>query len=135
MHQREDRGVSEQGLEPNVCYAPLAYRYCYAATAVSHASFLMDGMLGSRSCDGRTRAVGDEVMTDEVRADGWVRICNLHDTREAYELYNHERAHQRKWMLVRSDDAGEMMREVVLDGDGEVAEEAVGSPGACVECT
>jgi hypothetical protein len=67
------------------------------------------------------RATGDEVIADEVRPDGWVRVCRMLDTREGFELWHHEREEQRKWMRLRDDDGGELMREVALDGDAEEA--------------
>ena len=74
------------------------------------------------------RATGDAVIADEVRPDGWARVSRALDTREGYELYDHEAVHQ-AWMLLRDDDAGELLREVeVLDGRDDAAAE-------CVDCS
>jgi hypothetical protein len=63
------------------------------------------------------RAAGDAVIAEEVSTDGaWLRVSCTLDTREGYELYDHERARQ-AWMCARDDEhAGELlMCEVVLD--------------------
>ena len=76
-----------------------------------------------------SRAGGEEVIADEVRADGsWLRISSSLDTREGYELYDRDRGHA--WMLIRDGgeeaDAGELLREVaVLDSDAVGEETAV----------
>ena len=59
---------------------------------------------------------GDEVIVDEVRADGWVRLSPTLDAYAGYERYDALR--QPMWMLTAADDVGELLREVVLDERG-----------------
>ena len=61
------------------------------------------------------RKTGDEVIVEEVTDDGWVRVSNELDTVAGYRDYDPVK---RRWMLIRADDVGELMRELVLDGDG-----------------
>lgn len=73
------------------------------------------------------RTKGDEILVDEVREDGWVKLSEL-DTYAGYEAAPHVPEHgesdkPRKqkdmWMLIRADDVGQLLEEVVLDGSGK----------------
>lgn len=65
------------------------------------------------------RKTGDEVIVDEVTADGWVRVSRELDTWAGYQNYRDDAAAKDLWMLIRADDVGELLREVVLDDRGE----------------
>jgi len=64
-----------------------------------------------------SRKKGDEVIAAEVTVDGWVRVCAELDTFAGYQGF--DATGKDLWMLIRADDVGELMREVVLDGRGE----------------
>ena len=76
---------------------------------------IRDGPSRSANIAG-ARSTGDEVIAEEVTADGWVRVSRELDT---YAGYQHYDASKPLWMLIHADDVGELMREVVLDGNGE----------------
>ena len=62
------------------------------------------------------RAVGDEVIAEEVSDDGWVRLSRELDTYAGYRHFDN--CGKPMYMLIRADDVGELMREVVLDEKG-----------------
>ena len=62
------------------------------------------------------RPTGSEVIATEVNDDGWVRLSPELDAYAGYERYE---PGTELWMLIHADDVGELMREVVLDGEGE----------------
>ena len=59
------------------------------------------------------------MIVDEVTADGWVRVSRELDTWAGYQNYRDDAAAKDLWMLIRADDVGELLREVVLDDRGE----------------
>ena len=62
------------------------------------------------------RAVGDEVIAEEVSIDGWARLSRELDTYAGYRHFDN--CGKPMYMLIRADDVGELMREVVLDEKG-----------------
>ena len=80
------------------------------------------------------RTKGDEIIVDVVKDDGWVRLSPL-DTYAGYEMLpqapehdsNAKKAnstHKEMWMLIRADDVGELLEEIVLDGKGKEVNDA-----------
>ena len=60
------------------------------------------------------RSTGDEVIVEEVTEEGWVRLSDL----DAYAGFQSFHAGQEKWMLTYGSDVGELLREVILDENG-----------------
>ena len=69
-----------------------------------------------------SRERGDEVIVDEVRRDGWVRLSPL----DAFAGWEHTpnpgKFREVFFMLTQADDVGELLREVVLDANVEMVE-------------
>jgi hypothetical protein len=66
------------------------------------------------------RRTGDEVIVEEVTADGWVRVSNALDTQAGYQQYEPSKE---RWMLIEAADVGVLLRELVLDGNGQEIDE------------
>ena len=85
-----------------------------------------------------SRTQGDEILVDEVRVDGWVRLSDL-DTYAGYQAGGCSAGHdepsgkpekpREMWMLIRADDVGELLQEVILDGDGKEVDDDDWMPG------
>lgn len=86
--------------------------------------------LASRTADlVGTRRHGEEVIVSEVTDDGWVRLSRELDT---YAGYTHfDNCGNAMWMLTRADDVGELLREVVLDGNGNEIDDDGWLPELC----
>ena len=70
------------------------------------------------------RGKGEEVIVEEVRSDGWVRLSPL-DTWLGWERHADALDGQERFMLTSAHDVGEILREVVLDEHGhEIDDEA-----------
>ena len=69
-----------------------------------------------------SRERGDEVIVDEVRRDGWVRLSPL----DAFAGWEHTpnpgKFREVFFMLTQAEDVGELLREVVLDANVDMVE-------------
>ena len=68
------------------------------------------------------RTKGEDVIVDEVRDDGWVRLSHL-DTWLGWERHADAQDGKERYMLVEAPDVGELLREVVLDEHGQVIDD------------
>jgi hypothetical protein len=68
-----------------------------------------------------SRAMGDEVIAEEVRGDGWVRLSSSLDTYAGYE--NHSASGAAMWMLTHAEDVGQLLEEVPIDCRGEAIDD------------
>ena len=65
-----------------------------------------------------SRSTGDEIIVDEMHADGWVRLSPL-DTWLGWDRYGDAIDGKAPFMLTSAPDVGEILREVLVDENGD----------------